>query len=422
VRIAPPARSAPSPAEPRTDGADEIAQVALAVPVAGGCRTREPSPNVTPKESLRDDADPIEDRLTPSELAARYLRRFDWRRSRAPGPPPPCRVISTWERWIDREPERAWPLFVTLVRLRPDDDEVLEQVWYRLCQLLARHGRAYAARVRALVEGNARLARIAPPVELDPAAHRPRLLDIPALIAAYLENAAHSPDRSELDEVVHDEPGEALPLVLEIISRGPLHGLGSRDTAQPLVQLLRLHGAEVIDAVERAAAESVLVRRCLWRAERHQHHPPAKGDIAPEVWARASRAHRGTTDYSCDDPPGVAHPLLPGQERLVEAWFASHRTFWAYERMDDLVANDPEPAWRVVNRLIAEAQDAPTLGLIAAGPLEMLLERHGAYFIDRVEIRARDDETFRECLRGVWQAEIPDDIWTRVQAASGDEM
>jgi hypothetical protein len=58
--------------------------------------------------------------------------------------------------------------------------------------------------------------------------------------------------------------------------------------------------------------------------------------------------------------------------------------------------------------LIAAApDDDDILGHIAAGPVEGLLGRHGSAVIDRVETS----------LRGVWQHQMPDEIWARVCAA-----
>jgi hypothetical protein len=360
-----------------------------------------------------------EQSLSPEALVTAYLARVDWRRSRAPGPPPPSRTISIWEQWIEEEPERSWPIFEELVRRRPDDDEILEQVWIRLRQLLARHGRAFEVRVGELVNGNDLLCRIAPADELTAKAHVPPPLDVPRLVQAYLVNASNAPDAHELGHMVQSEPTDALPLVLEIISRGPLFGFSSWDTFSPLGDLLRIHGPEVIDAVEEAAAESVLVRRCLWQIGCIRGHPPDEYDISAEIFSRLERAAAGTTDYNSEDPPGAAHSLPPELERVVGAWFQYEETFWAWERMRDLTGMDPELAWRVITLLMEESPSEDVLGSIGAGPLEDLLSDYGEGLIDRVETRARSDARFRECLAAVWQSDMSDELWARVQNAVG---
>jgi hypothetical protein len=341
---------------------------------------------------------------------------MDWRRSRAPGPPPHSQTRKLLDAWIAIEPERAWPLLELLVRLRPNDADVLERVWSFLRGLLARHGRAFEPRVRALVGSCVLLARIVPPAQLDRRAHRPRPPDIPALVDAYLLNATQGHDAHELDDWIRNDPVVGLRVALEIISRGPLHGFGSRETRRPLEELLKTHGAAVIGAVEDAAAESALVRRALWRISRLRGHPPGEYDIPADLWRRAERAIAGTTDYNSGNPPGIAHPLLPEEERAVEAWFVYERTFWAWGKMQDMVRLDPDPAWHVLGMLVDGAGSDDVLELLGAGPLEDLMSLHGEHFVDRAVGRARADESFRFALSCMWQADMTDEVWTRVQS------
>src|SRR5476649_1208632 len=107
-----------------------------------------------------------EETVSPRKLVAEFLARHDWRRDGARGDPPKSRARAIWEDWIENEPEKAWPIFLEFVRVRPTDDDILELVWRRLRQLLKRHGRAFHARVLELVGSNDRLTRIAPPNEL----------------------------------------------------------------------------------------------------------------------------------------------------------------------------------------------------------------------------------------------------------------
>jgi hypothetical protein len=235
----------------------------------------------------------------------------------------------------------------------------------------------------------------------------------------YVVNAVNAPDAHELREILQADPVDALRLALEIVSRGPLFGFSSFDTFSPLRDVLRTHGSAVIDAVEVAAAESVVVRRCLWRMGRQQGHPPHETDIPPDLWTRLERAAAGTTDYNTDNPPGVARSLPPELERVVEAWFQYEATFWAWERVKDLIRMDPELAWGVITLLVEQSPSDQVLGAVGAGPLEDFLSAYGERMIDRVEERARSDERFRRCLASVWQSEMSDAIWRRIQNAVG---
>ena len=97
--------------------------------------------------------------------------------------------------------------------------------------------------------------------------------------------------------------------------------------------------------------------------------------------------------------------------------------------LQGFVEDDPEAAWATIKEVVSryteeelysfqktEAQDV--VGLTAAGPLEDLLSAHGSGFIDRVEEEARRDKRMAWTLGGVWQLDMTDDIWERVQRAS----
>jgi hypothetical protein len=355
---------------------------------------------------------------TPQELVSAYLARHDWRRSRSAAPRPPCRTISIWERWIVDEPERAWPVFEEFVRARPADDEVLEQVWKRMKLLLSRHGRAFEQRVRILVASNPRLTRIAPPEQLAAAAHRPRPFDPEALIAAYLRNMAAT-EAHDLWDLVRDEAALGVRLALEVVRRAPAFGFSTTDADGPLRDVLKHNGGEAIDAVESAAEESVAIRRALWRIAEVQAHPPGEWDLAPEIHERVEAAAAGTTDYNTEDPDAEFRSLLPEYERLLEAWFQYEESFWAWERLQDLVRMDPDPAWALINRLIEAVDDDEHLGSLGAGPLEDFVTYHGEHFIDRIEARAADNPRFRYALSCMWRTDISDALWARICAAAG---
>jgi len=357
---------------------------------------------------------------TPSAelIAIRYIAWLDWRHSAKSGPKPARGALDTWEEWINTDPERAWAVVLAIVQRRPTDDAILEQVWSRVKRLLGRHGSAFHQRTLALVGQTPRLARIARPGELDLAHYRPAALDIPRLVETWLEHFQYVEHVSEFNRLVDEEPHEAWPVVLEIVHRGPLHGLTAFDTMSPLLRLLRIHGPIVIDRLEAAGRDSILLRRCLWRMRAQQSWPPTEYDIAPDVWLRVERAAGDTTDYNTDDPPANRGSLSPAHEQLVDGWFNHNATFWAWERVQDLLRNDPEVAWVVIVRLVAQADD-DALGSVGAGPLEDLLSDHGEHFIDRVEAAARSDPRFRMILAAVWQAGMSPTIWERVIAARG---
>jgi len=340
--------------------------------------------------------------ISPQELARRYLVTHDYHEGLGPKPQRRYRALSMWEDWIVSTPEKAWPVFEEIVRLRPDDDDVLEQVCHRLELLLEEHWELWHERATQLVEGNARLTRIMPRAALEKSHYEPKYRTIPELVDAWIAQSLHHGGASRLDELIREDPPRALALALEVINRAPLHGFTSFDVLRPLMDLLRQHGPDVIDQVEAAAAASVAVRRVLWRMRPHQGDGSGPSSIPGEVWTRVVRAAGDTTDYNTDDPPGVASALAPDEEAVVAAWFVYRAKFWSWEALRELVEDDPETAWQAIEMLVGHPDAEDVLGIIAAGPLEDLLAEHGERFVARVEQRARRDDRFRACLGGVW--------------------
>ncbi|NUO75917.1 MAG: hypothetical protein HOQ32_07875 [Lysobacter sp.] len=91
----------------------------------------------------------------------------------------------------------------------------------------------------------------------------------------------------------------------------------------------------------------------------------------------------------------------------------------AYFDLGSLVEDAPERAWATIMSILSTPRAEPILGTLAAGPLEDLLSYHGAAFIERVETEASTNPEFASLLGGVWQFQMPDEIWRRVQTASG---
>ena len=68
---------------------------------------------------------------------------------------------------------------------------------------------------------------------------------------------------------------------------------------------------------------------------------------------------------------------------------------------------------------MAEDSSQFILSNLAAGPLEDLLVRHGAAFIERAEHCSVEDPKFRAMLGMVWRNEISEAVWLRIQKATG---
>ena len=106
----------------------------------------------------------------------------------------------------------------------------------------------------------------------------------------------------------------------------------------------------------------------------------------------------------------IKYRLDPKNEGTWDAWNRSS------EYLDEAVENSPLDAWRMILVIYGLDQSKWIQGSLAAGPIEQLLSDHGPQMIETVEMQASNDPLFAKLLAGVWQLEMSDDVWARVQA------
>jgi len=76
--------------------------------------------------------------------------------------------------------------------------------------------------------------------------------------------------------------------------------------------------------------------------------------------------------------------------------------FWAWAEVDEIVrSGDLDKAWTITLLLLRKATDE-TLGYIAAGPLENIIDGYGDKALDRVEEVFDKDPRLQFALSGVW--------------------
>lgn len=123
--------------------------------------------------------------------------------------------------------------------------------------------------------------------------------------------------------------------------------------------------------------------------------------------------------------------------KLIAAWIEHHTrevvrddhnvfrerkgqdNFWAFEEMDHLCRSQPDLCWDLILQILETPHHESIETALAAGPLEDLIAKHGARFIERIESRAKTDAKFKDLLGGVWQNETPKELWARVEAVRG---
>jgi hypothetical protein len=92
-----------------------------------------------------------------------------------------------------------------------------------------------------------------------------------------------------------------------------------------------------------------------------------------------------------------------------EMEWAIHEVFDLYGKLDD------QGALELILDLIEAANTEKDLALIGAGPFEDMLVKHGPKIIDQVIELARKDLKVRTALSNVWQNNITDQVWQKVQ-------
>jgi hypothetical protein len=118
--------------------------------------------------------------------------------------------------------------------------------------------------------------------------------------------------------------------------------------------------------------------------------------------------------------------MNPGErERLITDWITMHHLpeeseeykihSWAERQLCELGRNDPELCLDIILTIIDRDQTNRVMANLAAGPLEDLLSEHGDRMINRVVTLAKSNDRFKHLLGGVWQGDMSDELWTRLQ-------
>jgi len=89
--------------------------------------------------------------------------------------------------------------------------------------------------------------------------------------------------------------------------------------------------------------------------------------------------------------------------------------FWAFNEMCDIVAVDPDRAFKLILMILGKDDSPEVVQILAAGPLEDLLADHGEAMIGKVEAEARKNPKFAFLLGGVWPSSIAKNIWRKVE-------
>jgi hypothetical protein len=115
-------------------------------------------------------------------------------------------------------------------------------------------------------------------------------------------------------------------------------------------------------------------------------------------------------------------------DELIEVWLRYDRAqdpadFWARDRVNTIVHDDPKRAWHLICGLVGRASD-DQLGSIGVGPIEDLVHEHHAAVIDKIAKEARRDVRFRAALTWMWftRGSMPPHVERQLLEVTNHEM
>ena len=79
----------------------------------------------------------------------------------------------------------------------------------------------------------------------------------------------------------------------------------------------------------------------------------------------------------------------------------------------------PEEYFAAILEVLRRNPGDKVLAVLAAGPLEDLINHHGPQYIERIEAESNINPQFRRLLGGVWEGSTPE-IWACVERVRGE--
>lgn len=89
--------------------------------------------------------------------------------------------------------------------------------------------------------------------------------------------------------------------------------------------------------------------------------------------------------------------------------------FWASDELSMMCLEQPRAAWQTILAILSKKPSSRVIELLAAGPLESVLVKHGLLLIDVIEESAKRNSDVAELLGGVWQSEMDSSVWKRIE-------
>lgn len=220
------------------------------------------------------------------------------------------------------------------------------------------------------------------------------------------------------DSLPHQQPERALDLILEIFKRetdtAVLMQLG--DKFAPA--LLITHGANLIERLEREAADNSRLRWLLgsviWWTEDEELEARLAAIADQAAWRADRDAHEERNpeiDFGSLSPAEIARIWIAQNECPDKDRDRNWMRLRDYD--EELRGEDPARALAIILEVLKIETNPNMLSYLAAGPLEDLITLET---IDLIEAEATRNERFRWLLGGVWYYTAPDELKARLDA------
>lgn len=98
----------------------------------------------------------------------------------------------------------------------------------------------------------------------------------------------------------------------------------------------------------------------------------------------------------------------------------NHPCYWSVEKFADMEMDHPDLNWAAMLEIISRTTSDNVIRSLADGPLEELVELHGAEYIDKIEKTAQSNLNFRLLLRALLET-TDKNIWSRILRARSDD-
>lgn len=111
-------------------------------------------------------------------------------------------------------------------------------------------------------------------------------------------------------------------------------------------------------------------------------------------------------------------------KKIVEEWIIYYESekkskknkyYPSVLKLHDLVQHQPLGAWHIILEILEQNPKQPLLTELAEGPMQDLVSFHAKDLIELILREARKNDKFNYLLGGVWNRDIPDDVWQRIE-------